>query len=273
MNTSPPRPALAAYNSVERMLLGDFYHTSHWHEVLSDLEPFPADWLLTGIGTTNWFRRNGETIVSGTIANPSLLWSDPEGGNPLEVIDLLKNLPAADGPDLINPNPQDEPAMLSFPFLALGISDPAEKITWEAPATDDLHAWIHEKLEQENIGLAAVRFTGDFSYVHFSAAFYLPLEGLDLSNGYEASRNMKLVEYYDRHWQAGGIYAANPTLQRIISVEGLPLHLHGMETGTQHGGHLIKLQTSGVTVHIWPLKDLVMRIRNLEQSWLAVREP
>ena len=124
----------------------------------------------------------------------------------------------------------------------------------------------------EHMRLAAVRFAGDFSYAHFSAAFYLPLEGLDLSAGYEASNNMKLVEYHDRHWQAGGIYAANPTLQRIISVEGLPLHLHGLETGAHHGGHLIKLQTSGVTVHIWPLKDLVMRIRNLDHSWLIARE-
>jgi hypothetical protein len=107
--------------------------------------------------------------------------------------------------------------------------------------------------------------------VHFSAAFYLPLEGLNLEGGYAASHNMKLAEYSDRRWSVGGIYAANPTLQRIISVEGLPLHLHGVETRSRHGGHIIKVRTDGLKVQAWPLKDLVMRIRNLDQTWLPVR--
>lgn len=271
MSASHARPVLAAYNSVERMLHGDFFHTVHWREVVADLASFPAHWSVTGVGTSNWFHRNGEVILSGTAGNPSLLWSDPECGDPLEVIDLLREFPASDGPDLVNPDKQDGASMLAFPFLAMGVSDPADGITWECGKIDDLHGWICEKLEQENIGMAAVTVEGRFSHVQFSAASYLPLEGLSLEGGYAASRSMKLAEFSDRHWKAGGIHAAHPTLQRIISVEGLPLHLHGLEMDSRHGGHVIRMSGEGLEVKVSPLRDLVMRIRNLDHTWLPER--
>ena len=265
------RPTLAAYNTVERMLRGDFFHTTHWHEVAADLARYPSEWPIAGIGTTNWYRRNGETIVTGTAGSPEVLWTDPAGDDPMEVIDLLKDEPSTEGPKLVNPDALDGDSAMAFPFLALGVCDPATVLEWEIGSTEDLHAWIRKKLEEENIGLAAVRVEGECCYVHFSAAFYLPLEGLNLEGGYAASHNMKLAEFYDRRWNIGGIYAANPTLQRIISVEGLPLHLHGVETRSRHGGHIIKLRTEGAEVKVWPLKDLVMRIRNLDHTWLPVR--
>lgn len=46
MNESATRPVLAAYNSVERMLRGDFFHTVHWRDVAADLAAFPQDWSI-----------------------------------------------------------------------------------------------------------------------------------------------------------------------------------------------------------------------------------
>ena len=93
----------------------------------------------------------------------------------------------------------------------------------------------------ENIGLAGVRIEASVIDVTAVAAFYLPLEGLDLSHGYDASNNLKLADYSGGQWEVSGVYAANPTLQRMISVEGLPLHLHGFCAQRKQGGHVVRM--------------------------------
>ncbi len=82
---------------------------------------------------------------------------------------------------------------------------------------------------------------------------------------------MKLAECGPGEWSAGGIYAANPTIQNMISIAGHPLHLHGFETQSQHGGHIVRMKTSGVKVYLWPIKDLMMEIKNLDQAWQPIR--
>lgn len=266
-----PRSALLCYNTVERMLKGDFFHTVDWADVSAELSAFPADWPLAGIGTTNWFRRNGETMLTGTAGAPRLLWSDPEGEAPMSVINLLEDKPAGAGPALVSPSMADDGSSPPLPFLAVGVCNPATALVWECGGAGSIHTWVAERMVAENIGLAAVRVQARARALTVCAAFYLPLEGLDLSHGYNAANNLKLAEFSGDEWDVGGIYAANPTLQKMISVEGLPLHLHGSGGAPLRGGHVAKLAVESARVTVWPLQDLVLRIRNLDQAWLPVR--
>jgi alpha-acetolactate decarboxylase len=205
------------------------------------------------------------------VAQPQVFWSDPEGANPMQVIDLQEQGPSLSGPELLSPSAEGENQAATYPFLAVAVCQPETALHRECPATENVHQWIQETLAQENIGLAAILIQGSCTHVRFASAFYLPLEGLKLVDGYNAKNNLKLSEHQDGDWSIGGIYAANPTLQNIISVEGLPLHLHGYEKSSRLGGHIIQIKTSGLQVSIWPLKDLVMELKNLDVAWKPIR--
>jgi|GEM_PF-420361 len=265
------RASLFSYNTVERLLLGDFFHTVQWKSVANEISVYPKDWPLIGIGTTNWFKRNGEIIIQGTVGEPKVYWSDPEGVSPMHIIDITRQRPSESGPVLQTPSLGENGDIPTFPFLAAAVCDPSTVQTWETPETDHLHEWIQEKMIESNIGLAAVHVNGPFDFVSYATAFYLPLEGLKLTDGYNAKNNLKLAEYGPGQWSVGGIYAANPTVQNIISVATHPLHIHGFETGSNCGGHIVRMKTGGVKISVWPLKDLVMEIKNLDVSWQPIR--
>ncbi|MDX2226125.1 MAG: acetolactate decarboxylase [Verrucomicrobiae bacterium] len=271
MALDPTRSTLLSYNTVERLLRGDFFHTVQWESVSREIAQFPADWPVVGIGTTNWFKRNGEIIIQGTVAKPEVYWSDPEGLAPMHVIDLTTQRPTGPGPALLTPSLEDRIEIPAFPFLGVAVCDPSTARTWECPATENVHHWISAQMAEANLGLAAVRVSGDFSHVRYASAFYLPLEGLKLTEGYNAANNLKLAAHDGGHWSVGGIYAVNPTIQEITSIVGHPLHLHGYETRERLGGHIVNLQTPGVTVTVWPVRDLVMEVRNLDVAWQPIR--
>ena len=65
------RSTLIALNTVDRLVRGDFFHTVSLEEVLADLRGFPPEWPVSGLGTTNWYRRNGEVVIEGTAGAPS----------------------------------------------------------------------------------------------------------------------------------------------------------------------------------------------------------
>jgi len=266
-----PRPTLLSFNTVERLLNGDFFHTVHWETICSELSRFPPDWILAGVGTTNWYERNGETIIGGTVGHPTVHWSDPRSQDPMHVIDLLKEHPSPDGPDLVNPSLADTGNDPAFPFFAMGIGDPASVVNLQIPEGVKLHDFLIRYFEEQNVGLAAVELSGTFRHVNYAAAFHLPLEGLGESDCYDADDSFRLAEREGGTWQVRGVYAANTTLQRIISVEGLPLHLHGYEETEMMGGHLSEVVTDSLEANIFPLKDFLLEIKNLDRAHLPVR--
>ena len=67
---SSNRSTLLIYNTVDRLLRGDLFHTVTTADVIDDLAAFPPDLPLVGIGTTNWLKRNGEVIADGTTGSP-----------------------------------------------------------------------------------------------------------------------------------------------------------------------------------------------------------
>lgn len=265
------RTTLLSFNTVERLLNGDFFHTVHWGTVASELSRFPEDWILAGVGTTSWYDRNGETIIGGTVGNPTVNWSDPRSQDPMHVIDLLNDRPSSDGPDLVNPALSDTGNDPAFPFFAMGIGNPGNAQTLQVPKGAKLHDFLISYFEEQNIGLAAVRLSGTCRHVNYAAAFHLPLEGLGNSDCYSAEDSFRLAQREGGSWNVSGVYAANPTLQRIISVEGLPLHLHGYEETDRMGGHLSEVVADSLEATIYPLQDFLLEIRNLDRAHLPVR--
>ena len=56
------RCTIVLFNTVERLLRGDFFHVSEMEDVTEALNAFPKSWSVVGVGTSNWYRRNGELV-------------------------------------------------------------------------------------------------------------------------------------------------------------------------------------------------------------------
>lgn len=37
------------------------------------------------------------------------------------------------------------------------------------------------------------------------------------------------------------------------------------------GGHIVTMEVESAQVTVWPLQDLVMQIKNIDQTWLPIR--
>ena len=73
MIISDKRSIILACNTVERLLKGDFFHFSKIEEITQEFTNFDKEWPVIGLGTTNWYKRNGEAIVEGIAENPEFL--------------------------------------------------------------------------------------------------------------------------------------------------------------------------------------------------------
>jgi hypothetical protein len=242
---------LVAFNTVERLLRGDFFHTVDIAVVRAELAAFPADCAVVGIGTTNWFDRHGELLVDGTAAAPRFSWADPEGEPSGVLVDL------ADGPaDVVG----------TFPFIAVAVIDAtATAYEWQLDEGADVHDAIARACVDANIGLAALRVDGGLGDVGYQVMCHIPVGGIADERPARATQYHSVVE----PWEALGIYAANPTIQSIVSQGLAAVHLHGRAGAPACGGHFNHASaTSSTRVHAWPLADLVMRIHNLD---VAVR--
>ena len=69
-----------------------------------------------------------------------------------------------------------------------------------------------------------------------------------------------------------GLYGINPTIQQVLSVQGHPLHLHGYEINENRGGHINQaISTSSTHVIVYPIKDINIRIKDLDKALLPVK--
>lgn len=246
--TPPPDQAtLLVYNTVEQLLAGDLLHTVTISEVQTHLADYPPDWPLVGLGTTDWIGRNGELMPDATAGAPHFWWADPGSPSQADVIDLTDYEPPA-----------------QFPFLALAIGDPATAITLTLQNVPDVHAWLEEKLETSGIDLVGVQLRGQFGPVKTSVAYNIPLTGLDLSGGYVGEDVFRFGEHTTATWTMNGLYAADPTLQPVISTPGHPLHLHGYQPDTMLGGHIGSASAISATATVWPMTGVVAGTSELD---------
>jgi hypothetical protein len=266
----PAQPTLLLYNTVESLLAGDLLNTVTSGEVSRDLAAFPPDWPVVGVGTTNWFGRNGELMPTGTTTALHYWWADPDPPTHATIRDL------ADWPT--DPALGGEPYL---PFLGLAVGDPAAAVTLQVENVDDVHAWLAERLAAENIALAGVRLEGEFGPVQTTVAYNIPLTGLDLSGGYVGDDYFRFGDYAPATWTMVGLYAAAPALQPAIAAPDQAIHLHGYQPATMLGGHIGRAAAVQVAATVWPLREVVARRGHLQgpkAGWVpvprgAVRQP
>ena len=265
---SANRSCLLVYNTVDRLLRGDLFHTVTTADVLDDLAAYPDENPLLGIGTTSWLRRNGEVIADGTARSPKFLWADPESSPVGQVIDVCWQRPSASGPVLVTPRLDDNDQQANFPFLALAVCDPTNVLHWDISNQPDAHAWLIDELTRLNVGVAGIQFQGKFGLVDTTDAYNVPLGGLDLSHGYTGDQFFRFSHYESDDWRMNGIFAANPSLQPFISVASHPLHLHGYRSQARDGGHVVRAEIIEAGVTVWPLDDLILRIHDVAHAML-----
>lgn len=273
----PDRPALLVYNSVERLLRGDYFHCVTIEKIRDDLSEYNAKSPLIGVGTSNWYDRNGELVIDGTAHYPRFIWADPKSesaraGSPGKLVNLERQLP--DHPErLITPEVGKDDIHPEFPFAAFAVCNNDRKMEWDIPEGTNVTEFVTKRCEEENVGMAAISLTGMFSDIEYADAFHLPLGGLDLSNGYTAEDAFKFGKSENKRWELRGIYTLNVTLQHLVSVEGHPLHLHGYSEDEDIGGHINVATTSIESkVTVWPLVDLIMKIADLDKAWMPVKD-
>ncbi len=268
---SQARSTLLVYNTVDRLLRGDLFHTVTAYDVLHDLSRYDADWPVVGIGTTNWLRRNGEVIADGSAGLPRFFWADPDSQPVGQVIDVCTQQPSDTGVVLITPRVDSNDEQANFPFLAVAVCNPANALTWDLDGVENVHQFLIERLTAENIGVAGVQVRGQFSEVKTTDAFNVPITGLDLSKGYVGDDHFRFASYGESDWVLNGIFAANPSLQPFISVTGVPLHLHGFRPADDDGGHIVSAAAQTATATAWPLDDFMMQIHNVGRAMNPVK--
>ncbi|MFN8379639.1 MAG: hypothetical protein U0452_13315 [Anaerolineae bacterium] len=256
------------YNTVDRVLRGDMFHTVTRSTVIADMAAYPPDWPVVGVGTTNWLKRHGEVIVEGTAGELRFLWSDPNSEPEALVLDLRREKPE-DG--LVTPQFGVDDNEPNFAFLALAICNPASAFTLDLGPVENAHLALRAQLEAQNLGVAGVQLGGSFDRVRFTAAYHLPLTGIDLSKGHVGDDYFRTGETVDSEWVMSGLYAANPSLHPLFSVPNVPLHLHGYSLGERRGGHINSAAAGHVVATIWPVDDLTMKLFNVARAMNPVR--
>lgn len=260
------RSTLLVYNTADRLLHGDLFHTVTPQNVMDDLAAYPADFPIVGVGTTNWLRRNGEVIVDGRIDTPRFFWADPEGMPVGQILNLCFETPTDHGTPLITPRVDDDDRQAHFPFLVVAIGDPANALMLSASNVASAHEWLIGEMSQRNIGVAGVQVRGTMGTVKLADAYNVPLTGLDLSKGYVGEDYFRFCEFSVSEWRLNGVYAANASLQPFFSVVGVPLHLHGYRPDALEGGHIVSAQVLEATATLWPLDDLVLKIHDVSRA-------
>ena len=266
-DVSGPRSALLAFNTVERLLLGDYFHAVGLPDLTGALAAYPPDWVVCGLGTTNWYRRNGEVVVEGEAGAPRVWWADPLADPPARVLDLLTERPAPDG-RLTSPSYADGEAEPRLPFVAVAVAEAGTAVAVALREGEDLRDVVLRACEDRNLGLVGVRAPALVATVDHQSACHLPLGGAGSLDGAESVRGVTGPE----PWSLAGLYSANPTVQAVVSAPGSPLHLHGHAGTSRVGGHVRQVTaTRDGTVELLPLRDLVVRIRDLDTATLPVR--
>lgn len=246
---SVSQPTMLVYNTAQGLLAGDLQHAATMASVKQDLQAYPSDWPVVGVGTTNQADGTGELILDGTAGALHFWWADPSSPSQAAVSDLT--LSPASG-------------AIAFPFIALGVADPSTAMTATLDNVDNVHTWLNDQLSAAGISLAAIHLEGTFGDVMTSVSYNIPPTGVDTSGVYSNSDFFHTPAYPSGSWIMDGIYAAAPALQPVVSTAGNPVHLHGYQPGPMLGGHISSASAVNVTATIWPLDQVVVRPTPIE---------
>jgi alpha-acetolactate decarboxylase len=213
------RETAYVYNRVDELLAGDLGDTVRLSSLVRRLRRDSV-----GIGTTSR-AENGEVFILGE----SVFWIDPEEAGVHKLEDPRETLPFC--------------AVAEVPTSAgsfeLSGGELMESVLARCAGTGE--------------GLLALKITGEFGEVEVSVARTIPREGFDFD---DPGRCLAFFTEGAASWTMVGFYAAAPEDQRILSVEGHPVHLHGVAGGGSFGGHIQRAEVKKATVSFEPVDRL-----------------
>jgi len=213
---------VSIFNRVDELLMGDLDDTVS----LEELSGQYSGREIIGLGTT--LREHAGEIF---FLSESCYWADPTSNGRVMKLDWIEE---------------------ELPFCAITGVDIEDYLVFTG-VTGDIHQWIERKIEELGIPLAAVKVKGRFADVHLSIADRLP------ENASEKLESVLITVNEEREWEFVGFYAQGEENQKLLSVPGHPVHLHGKTLENDYGGHVQKANSIASEVAIYPVDQYVLR--------------
>ncbi len=225
---------LFVYNSSYDLMRGDLWDYIKDQQILLDLEPYPRNFVVIGLGNTNQSYAIGEMMVMGTVGLPQFLWISPQ-----------------------YPNKAVEIWDREFPFAAIAVCNPKGEIQWEEPE-GEIHKILSDRIEAEGVKVAALKMRGNLFDVQFHILSHIPKEGIRNPQGTrdEGQEDKAFRIEGPSEWELNGLYLYSQELQLMASVQGQPIHIHGYEMNSKKGGHIDSALINRLTVHVYPIEDI-----------------
>jgi len=228
------KSALFVYNSSYDLMRGDLWEYIKDQQMLLDLESYPRNFVVNGLGNTNQSYSIGEMMAVGTVGMPKFLWIGPQ-----------------------YPNTVAEIWDREFPFAAMAVCNSKAVIQWDETESD-IHKALSDRIEAEGIKVAALKMRGTLRDVHFHVSSHIPKGGMGASQGTqgEGKRDKEFRIEGPSEWELNGLYLWSQELQLMASVDGQPIRLHGYESNSKKGGFIDSARIDRLTVRVYPIEDI-----------------
>ena len=225
---------LFVYNSSYDLMRGDLWEYIKDQQILLDLEPYPRNFVVIGLGNTNQSYSIGEMMATGTVGLPRFLWISPQ-----------------------YPNKAVEIWDREFSFAAIAACNPKGEIQWEE-TEGEIHKILSDRIEAEGVKVAALKMKGRLSDVQFHVSSHIPKEGIGTPHGTrdEGQRGRAFRIEGPSEWEINGLYLYSQEFQLMASVHGQPIRIHGYERDSKKGGHIYSALIDRLSVRVYPIEDI-----------------
>ena len=217
----PDEEYISIFNRVDELLMGDLNDTVS----LEDLRGRYSAKEIAGLGTTSREHAGEILFLSG-----SCYWADPSSNGQVTELGWTEE---------------------ELPFCAIARVDSEDCLAF-AGVTGDIHQWVQDKAEELGVSLAAVKGKGNFGDVHLSIADRLP------ESATEKLESVLVTVNEEGEWELVGFYAQGEENQRLLSVPGHPVHLHGKTLEDNYGGHIQRAKSIASEVAIYPIDQYLL---------------
>jgi len=225
---------LFIYNSSYDLMRGDLWDFIKDQQILVDLESYPRNFVVIGLGNTNQSYSIGEMIAMGTVGLPRFLWISPQ--YPYKVVEIWDK---------------------EFPFAAIAVCNPKGEIQWEE-TNGEIHKTLSDRIEEEGIKVAALKMRGILFDVQFHVSSHIPKEGIRTPHDArdEGQRNKAFRIEGPSEWELNGFYLYSQELQLMASTDGQPIRIHGYGKNSQKGGFIDSALIDRLSVRVYPIEDI-----------------
>jgi hypothetical protein len=225
---------LFVYNSSHDFMRGDLWEYIKDQQIVLDLESYPKNYVVIGLGNTNQSYAIGEMMTMGTVGLPRFIWVNP--AYPNKAVEIWDR---------------------EFPFAAIAVCNPRKIIRWNE--TDgEIHKTLADRIEAEGVKVAALKMKGTLFDVQFHVSSHVPKRGIQAPHGDrgEGQRGKTFRIEGPSKWTLNGLYLYSQELQLMASADGQPIRIHGYEEKSKKGGYIDSARIDRLSVRLYPIEDV-----------------